>query len=149
MLSIGEKGYLEAAREILKTAEKIKIGINKIDDLYILGDPLWVISFTSDHFDIYRILDFMTKKNWNLNGLHKPQCIHICITLRHTQKGIAERFLVDLNEAVKHVKNKPALKDGMAPVYGMAATLPLRTVVSDLLKSYMDLYYKVVNGDEK
>ena len=31
----------------------------------------------------------------------------------------------------------------MAPVYGMAATLPLRGVVDDMLKKYIDLLYKV------
>ncbi len=30
----------------------------------------------------------------------------------------------------------------MAPVYGMAATLPLRGLVSDMLKKYLDLIYK-------
>ncbi len=30
----------------------------------------------------------------------------------------------------------------MAPVYGMAATLPFRGRVSDLLKRYIDLLYR-------
>ncbi len=30
----------------------------------------------------------------------------------------------------------------MAPVYGLAATLPLRGVVSELLRRYIDLLYK-------
>jgi hypothetical protein len=30
----------------------------------------------------------------------------------------------------------------MAPVYGLAATLPLRGLVSDMLKKYLDLIYK-------
>ena len=149
MLSMGEKGYLKAAEKILKTAEHIKNGIEKMDDLHILGDPLWVISFASNSLDIYRILDFMSKRNWNLNGLHKPSSVHICITLRHTQPGVAEKFISDLTQAVDHVKKIPAEEGGMAPVYGMAATLPLRSVVSDLLKRYLDLYYKVSNKNRK
>jgi sphinganine-1-phosphate aldolase len=31
----------------------------------------------------------------------------------------------------------------MAPVYGMAATLPVRAIVGDMLERYMDLLYKV------
>ena len=31
----------------------------------------------------------------------------------------------------------------MAPVYGMAATMPLRGVVGGMLKKYIDLLYKV------
>jgi hypothetical protein len=31
----------------------------------------------------------------------------------------------------------------MAPVYGMAATMPVRSLVGDMLERYMDLLYKV------
>ena len=149
MISMGEKGYLEASRKILETASQIKEGIDGIESLHVLGDPLWVISFASDNLDIYRILDFMSKKNWNLNGLHKPSSLHICVTLRHTQKGVAEAFISDLSNAMEYVKRTPTGKGGMAPVYGMAATLPLRSVVRDILKGYLDLYYKVRNNDRK
>jgi sphinganine-1-phosphate aldolase len=30
----------------------------------------------------------------------------------------------------------------MAPVYGMAASLPFRGVISDLLRRYLDVVYK-------
>jgi len=143
MVSIGESGYLEAARKILETASKVMEGIRTIPELRILGDPLWVIAFTSDELDIYRIMDLMTKRNWNLNGLHKPSCVHLCVTLRHTQAGVAERFIQDLKEAVDHVRRTPDEEGGMAPVYGMAATIPMRSLVGDLLKRYLDLLYKV------
>ena len=149
MISMGEKGYLQAAEKILNTAEHIRKGIDEIDDLHVLGDPLWVISFASSSLDIYRILDFMSKRQWNLNGLHKPASLHICVTLRHTQLGVVEKFISDLTEAVNHIKKVPMEEGGMAPVYGMAATLPLRSVVSDLLKRYLDLYYKVSQKNEK
>jgi hypothetical protein len=62
--------------------------------------------------------------------------------LRHTQPGVAERFVADLEAAVAHVKANPEEKGTMAPVYGMASTMPLRGVVSDMLKKYLDLMYK-------
>jgi hypothetical protein len=31
----------------------------------------------------------------------------------------------------------------LAPVYGLAASLPLRGLISDMLKRYMDVLYKV------
>jgi hypothetical protein len=85
----------------------------------------------------------MTRRQWSLNGLHHPPCVHICVTLRHTQPGVAERLIVDLQAAVEQVKLNPKAEGGMAPVYGMAATLPFRGVVSDILKSYIDVLYKV------
>jgi hypothetical protein len=78
-----------------------------------------------------------------LNALHKPPAAHLCVTLRHTQTGVAERFMDDLRSAVEHVKAHPEERGVMAPVYGMAATLPLRGAVGDMLKRYIDLLYKV------
>jgi glutamate/tyrosine decarboxylase-like PLP-dependent enzyme len=143
MVSIGEQGYLEATRRILETAVAIRRGIEGIPDLHVLGDPLWVIAFGSKTLDIYKVMDFMARRKWNLNGLHRPPCVHICVTLRHTQPGVAERFVDDLRAAVEHVRANPDVEGGMAPVYGMAATLPFRGVVGELLRRYMDVLYKV------
>jgi hypothetical protein len=56
---------------------------------------------------------------------------------------VADKFLEDLRAAVEHVRAHPSEKGTMAPVYGMAATVPFRGLLSDLLKKYMDLLYKV------
>jgi glutamate/tyrosine decarboxylase-like PLP-dependent enzyme len=143
MISIGAQGYTAATKRILETAEIIKQGLREIPELHILGDSFFVIAFASDSLDIYKVLDAMSRKGWSLNGLHKPTCVHLCVTLRHTQPGVAERFIRDLKAATAHVKANPAEKGSMAPVYGMASTLPLRGVVSDMLKKYLDLMFKV------
>jgi glutamate/tyrosine decarboxylase-like PLP-dependent enzyme len=142
LIVMGEQGYLDATKKILETAAQIRKGIEAIPDLRVLGDPLWAIAFTSDALDIYRIMDFMAKYQWSLNGLHKPSALHLCVTLRHTQPGVADRFLADLQAAVDHVKTQPAAHGGLAPIYGMAATVPFRGMVSELLKHYIDLLYK-------
>ena len=143
LLSMGENGYLNSVKQILKTAEIIKKGVHEIPELNLMGDPLWVIAFQSKELDIYKVMDQMTQRGWNLNGLHKPACVHICLTLRHTQTEVAARFLSDLKDSVDYVKANPSESGGMAPVYGMAASLPFRGVVRDFLKRYLDLYYKV------
>jgi len=142
LTSIGEQGYLDATERILETAAKVKEGIRQIPELRVLGEPLFVVAFASDSIDVYKVLDFMYHKKWSLNGLHKPTCIHLCVTLRHTQPGVAERFVADLREAVEHVKAHPEEKGTMAPVYGMASTIPMRGLVSDMLKKYLDLIFK-------
>lgn len=143
MVAMGEPGYMAATKRILETAAVIRQGIVEMPDLVVLGDPLWVIAFASEALDIYRVMEAMTEKGWSLNGLHMPPCVHICVTLRHTQPGVAERFLGDLRSAVEFVRQNPDAEGRMAPVYGMAATLPLRGVVGDMLKRYMDLLYEV------
>ena len=146
MQAVGRKGYLEATKAILETAQLIRAGIEAIPELRVLGDPLWVISFAAvdpDALDIYRVSDAMTKKGWNLNGLHRPSCVHIAVTLRHTREGVGERFLADLRDALDEVASAPASEGGMAPVYGLAATLPARGAIRDILGMYMDALYEV------
>ena len=143
LVSIGEHGYLDATRRILETAAKIKSGIAELPEFYVIGDPLFVIAFGSEEVDVYKVMDTMAARGWSLNGLHRPACLHLCVTLRHAEPGVAERFLEDLKASVAYVKSNPSMKGAMAPVYGMANTLPDRTVVAGALKDYMDGWYKL------
>ena len=143
MITTGKKGYMAASKKILETASIIKKGIQEISDLHILGNPLWVIAFGSKTLNIYQVMDYMTSRNWSLNGLHHPSCVHICVTLRHTLPGVAERFIDDLKAAVDAVRKNPARNGGMAPIYGMAANFPVRSLVGRLLERYIDLLYKL------
>jgi hypothetical protein len=56
---------------------------------------------------------------------------------------VTERFTADLRASVEYVKAHPGEKGTMAPVYGLAARIPLRGFVGDLLEKYIDLLYKV------
>ena len=143
LVSMGEEGYLEATRLILAAAAFIRAGVAAIPELRLLGDSLFVVAFTADGLDIYRVLDAMAQRGWSLNGLHRPPAIHIAVTLRHTAPGVAQRFLADLRDAVAEVKAQPQAQGGMAPIYGMAATMPLRGLVDELLKRYLDRLYRV------
>jgi sphinganine-1-phosphate aldolase len=142
MVSLGRKGYLEATQSILETADWIKGEIRAVPELRILGEPLWVIAFTSDSLDIYRVLDEMTRKHWSLNGLFNPPAVHICITLRHTQPGVRERFIQDLKDSIDTVRRESENGEKKMPIYGLAAGMPFRGLVTDLLKQYMDMLYK-------
>jgi glutamate/tyrosine decarboxylase-like PLP-dependent enzyme len=142
MVATGEDGYLEATGRVLETGAAIRDGIAAIPRLRVLGNPLWVIAFASDTVDVYRVLEHMTRRGWSLNGLHRPAAVHLCVTLRHTEPGVAERFLADLEASVAEALSQPPRDQGLAPVYGLAATLPFRGVVRDLLKRYIDLLYR-------
>ena len=144
MVAIGEKGYMEIAEKILETGEKIKKGIGEIPELYVLGDPLWDIAFGSDTVDIYKVMDYMGVLKWSLNGLQMPPAVHICLTHRHTQPGLAEKFLQDLKSAIDQVKANPDKEtDGVGRLYGMSAQIPIKGVMDAFLKRYMDLLYKL------
>jgi glutamate/tyrosine decarboxylase-like PLP-dependent enzyme len=143
MVAIGKQGYLDAARRIMETAVAIRKGIEQIPDLRLMGEPLFLIAFTSAHekLNIYQVLDQMRQRGWRLNALQRPPGLHLAVTVRHTQPGVAEAFLSDLRESVAYVKAHPDEKGEMAPIYGMANSLPFRGVVDEVLKRYLDALY--------
>lgn len=98
-----------------------------------------VIAFKakSPSLDIYKVTDAMTAKGWNLNNLQRPNSVHICVTLKTV--GLEDNFLRDLREAVATVEADPnAFPDGTAPMYGMAASFPDRSLVGDIGTTYLD-----------
>jgi sphinganine-1-phosphate aldolase len=143
MVSIGESGYLEAARRILETGARIRDGVAAIPGLHVLGDPLWVTAFAADDdLNVYQVMENMNRRGWSLNGLQRPAAVHIAVTLRHTPPAVADRFLDDLAGSVQEVRSDPGVSTGMAPVYGAAAALPAE-VVRQVLAGYLDLLFEV------
>ena len=143
LVTMGEEGYLAATKAILDAVETMKAGVRAVPELRVFGEPIGAFAFGSDTINPYELLDAMSARGWALTGLQHPAGIHVSPTLRHTQSGVAERFVHDLNDAVAYVKANPNPDGGMAPIYGLAATVPDRTVVHDLLKNLMDMYYQV------
>ena len=112
--------------------------IHGIPELYVIGNPVApVLAWGAKDIDVFRVGDVMSKKGWALNTLHKPNAMHICITARHAQ--VIDELIADLKDAVHVVKTTPASKEGFAPVYGLAATLPDRGVISDFLFDALDV----------
>jgi glutamate/tyrosine decarboxylase-like PLP-dependent enzyme len=145
LVTTGEDGYLRAVERICSTARAIKKGVRAIPELRVVGDPLFLVGLQSavPDVDIYRVLDRMTDRGWSLNGLHKPPGIHLCVTLRQTQPGVAERFLADLAASVGEVLRDPSPEGGMAPLYGMANALPDRSLVAGALEDHMNGWYRI------
>lgn len=60
-------------------------------------------------------------------------------TFPHVLCDARDTFLSDLRDSVQEVIDHPEwFEDGMAPIYGMAATMPDRSLVSELLTNYTD-----------
>jgi hypothetical protein len=56
--------------------------------------------------------------------------------------GVAERFLSDLRTVVAAVRSSPAKNEGMAPIYGLAGSFPVRGAIGELLRRYIDKLYE-------
>jgi len=64
--------------------------------------------------------------------------MHICITPLWSSDAV-DKFLMDLREASETlIKNPNAYDGGVAPMYGIAASLPDRSIINDILISYVD-----------
>ena len=143
MVSMGESGYLEAARRVLETAAWIKAEIRAIPDLEVIGDPLFVVAFRSERLNVYQVLEAMAQRGWSLNGLHLPPSVHICVTLRHTEPGVKEALIADLRAATESVRQDPRAPEGVGPVYGLASAVETRGMVAEILDWYMDTLFEV------
>lgn len=143
MMHMGENGYVEATKKVVGTARKIKAGIHKVDGVFVFGDPeVSVVALGSNDFDIFRLSNALTSKGWNLNTLQFPSSIHICVTMLHTQQGVAEQFVGDVKREVAIIMKNPKEKTtGMGAIYGMAQSIPDRSMVTEVSQGFLDCLY--------
>ncbi len=123
MVRYGRQGYLDYAREIFATADRMKASVRSHPELRILGSPTFCFSFTSDAFDIYLVNDHLRSLGWRLNGQQYPNAIHLAVTRPQTRPGVADQFEADLADAVEHAKKQHAAGAGAesGAVYGGVA----------------------------
>lgn len=149
LMRFGFKGYMEATKKIIETAKYVEEELRKQEDIFVFGKPVTsVIAIGSDKFHIYRLAEALSKKGWNLNTLQFPPGIHICITVMHTQNGIAQKFINEVKNAVAEIMQQPNLKvEGKMAVYGMAQSIPDRSIVGDITRLYLDSVYFTPKDD--
>lgn len=141
MLAMGKNGYLEATEKIVATTKKLREGISGIKELRLLGNSVLVTAFTSDAFDIYALGDLMSEKGWNIGGLQLPPALHMGVTLRTAQPGVATKFLTDLADSVKKLNSEPGRQSVMAPIYGVGKHIDTEVSLDDILVGYLDVQY--------
>jgi sphinganine-1-phosphate aldolase len=147
ILSIGHDGFVEQARRLLSLAELLASRIEKeCVSLKLLGQPdsslvAWGALNRKD-LDIFKLNDAMSKKGWHLSALQHPPGLHMCITPAHSEK-IINSLVDDLKETCEEMlqggsgSNSDG-EEGMAPMYGMAESLPDRNIVGDVLVAFQE-----------
>ena len=143
LVHIGRQGYVERTGKIITTARYIEEGLRKIPHIFVFGKPeMSVVGFGSLDFDIFRLSSALVQRGWNLNSLQFPASIHICVTLNHTQPGLADTLIRDVEESVCEIMKMPLEKvSGAGAMYGMAQSLPDRSIVSELASEFLHSYY--------
>lgn len=86
----------------------------------------------------------MGKKGWNLNLLQKPNSIHLCITLRHTQEGVKKQFVKDLTNCSNDIiNNSDKETNNIVAMYGMSAKIENKDIVNQVVYGYVDIIFKI------
>jgi glutamate/tyrosine decarboxylase-like PLP-dependent enzyme len=143
MQAQGEDGYLDNARRVMATTEKLIRGIDAIEGLEVIGKPqMSVFGYrsTSRDVNIFAVGDQMEKKGWHVDRLQKPDGLHAMVTPGHD--AVADGYLTDLAESVAHVRRHPELAtEGGAAMYGMISHIPLRGMIRKSVIGMMKKMY--------
>ena len=139
--ALGEDGYTALALAAADAADRLRAGIAKVPGLAVLGrGDATIVAYGAIGLDVYAIADRLEARGWTVDRQHRPASIHLTVTANHA--SIVDDYLADLAAAADEVRRDPGLaKSGTAPMYGMAAKLPLRSLVaSRVRKVFADLY---------
>ena len=104
---LGEEGYLRLAKQVMETTARLRAGIEGLDGLQILGDPVMgVLAIGSDALNVYEVADELTLRGWHLERQQFPPSLHLTVSPAHA--AVADRFLDDLAAAVERAR-RPSL----------------------------------------
>ena len=122
-----------------------------------------VVSIHSDQINVYNLLDGLSKRGWQLNALQFPLSIHIAVTRIHTKAGVADKFINDIKEETEILMKLPGpINEGsvcltliilcyysfttQAAIYGMAQSIPDRSLVSEIASGFLSVLYNTKNS---
>jgi len=156
LLSVGQSGYLQMAKELMEITKKLIDGINSIESLTVLGKPcMTCFSFGSSTLnerdsnklktkpiEILAVADIMEEKGWKMERQQNPNSIHATIMPHHVRNY--QNFLTDLAASVEFVRQNDQLaKKGTAQMYGAVGMIPDKAIVDDFVVNFFSEIYKV------
>lgn len=96
--------------------------------------------------------DAMSAKGWHLNSLQNPPAMHVAVTLPIV--AAVEKLIADLVAVVEEEKDKERVRvaegkgkkgragGDAAALYGVAGSLPDKSIVVQLAGGFLDTLYK-------
>ena len=142
MVSMGQQGYMDMAKNIMEATEKLKDGVDKIKGLKLIVPPdMTALSIVGDDgVNILAIADSMERRGWKMERQQLPDSLHMSILPQHV--GKTDLLLKDLKESADEVIADPALaRGGSTGVYGMVAMIPDKGIIDDFIISFFDKIY--------
>jgi glutamate/tyrosine decarboxylase-like PLP-dependent enzyme len=139
--AFGADGYKQLATQAADAADRLRAGITAIPGLALLGQSdSTIVSYAAIGIDTYALADRLEAKGWTVDRQHRPASLHLTVTANHAP--IVDDYLADLRAALAEVRADPTLaKSGTAPMYGLAAKMPIRRLVaSNVRKVIANMY---------
>jgi glutamate/tyrosine decarboxylase-like PLP-dependent enzyme len=116
---LGEEGYLALTDQVMKTATKLRNGINAIDGLRVVSDPdMSLMAITSDRLNVYEVGDEMTLRGWHLDRQQLPPTLHLTVMPTHARS--VDLFLSDLSAAATAARKPTLQKIGNTAILKLA-----------------------------
>ncbi|KAL4792117.1 pyridoxal phosphate-dependent transferase [Aspergillus venezuelensis] len=158
LMSVGESGYIKSCLDIVNAAKKFEASINEhavlSANLRIVGQPMVsVIAFDSKNpaVDIYDIADDLSSKGWHLNALQSPPAMHVAFTIPTAAAvdtlttdliAVVEKELEKAEERKRQGKSYIVKRGDTSALYGVAGSMPDKSIVSRLAEGFLDTLYK-------
>ncbi|VDK51270.1 unnamed protein product [Anisakis simplex] len=155
LLHFGYANYVSRTKQIIECTKRIANAIrggddnNPIPGLRLLGSPdVSVVAFESDIVNIYAIGDQMSERGWHLNLIQNPPGLHICVTYNTVKANADVTFIRDLREVVNKLLGEPNKGNDseMAAIYGLAASVPDKSIINEVVNAYLDACYAMPNA---
>ena len=144
LVLMGKEGYKSAAKDIYTATQTIVEGIRKdIPEIQVVGDPLFLLAFTSSELDVYLINDALKERGWRMNALQLPAGLHFCLTRPNTKDNVVDQYLKDLKESVAYAKEKKGEAARSGAMYGFSGTPKGNATLSFVMSGYLDAMHEL------
>ena len=157
LMSCGESGYISTCHTIVSAAKAFEKAVRThpslIPDLSVIGHPLVsVVAITSLTLNVYDIADGMSVRGWHLNALQNPPAMHVAFTIPLAK--VSGKLVLDLVAVVEGEREKERVRlvegkgkkgranGDAAALYGVAGSLPDKSVVVQLAGGFLNTLYK-------
>lgn len=137
MHRLGFEGYVKLAGPVMETTDRIRAGVESIEELEVLGDPtMCILGIASDTLDVYVVADHMQARGWHLDRQQFPATLHLTVNPAHVP--VAGQFVDDLRESVRLSAREPADRWKERAKYA-ALNATLRVLPSRLVSKLTDV----------
>ena len=102
---LGREGYSRIAKDLLDGIGRYRSGIEAIDALSVVGEPLLSIVAVQSHddaIDIFAVAENMQENGWVPGLIQRPKALHRMMSMLHVPT--IDAYLEDLGDAVAAVR---------------------------------------------